>query len=282
MENNNTNHDNKVIVKACIFFGVLTLLAFLLAVFAPFLLEGKKKNGETTTKAPDTSKAIEYDVVKVSTPIEDSYYAEKFILLDNKLYALPTKDWKDATTDFDYEGKKYVTVATNVEKVYMVTPGQAGLVSIYYTDKDLNAYYLNNIMDIDKTPGTTKKVDGAVNIVDIYTLSGADAMEFVMINKDNQIVPTMKDYIFYDKKNNIGKTLLSDGTIVELSDPVVSKIDENKSNLSMKMVVNGTEATKRVDYEMLDDMASYEDIDLFVFKLCKDKKGKYQAGESCL
>ena len=114
----------------------------------------------------------------------------------------------------------------------------------------------------------------------MYDLVAYDSIASVMINKDNQIV-AYDGYVSYDKKNNRGTNILPDETIIELSDPVVSVIDENNTNLSMKMVVNGKETTKRADYQMDDALASYQDMDLFIFKLCKDKNGNYQAGEVC-
>ncbi|MCR4581221.1 MAG: hypothetical protein K5666_01765 [Bacilli bacterium] len=266
--------DKKNKIVTIIIVLVIVLIVGTVILVLPTLFVSK--DDKQASKEPV---AIEYDVDKMGDMGE--YYASKFIIVDDKLYALPTDKWTNANPDYTYKDKKYVTIASNVDKLFMVTPGQSGIVSTYYTDKDKNAYYVYNIVDLENKPGATRKIDGATNVIDMYDILAYDSIAFVMLNKDNQIVAYDGDYVAYDKKNSRGANILPDGTVIELSDPVVSVIDEDRTNLSMNMTVNGKETTKRADYEMYDAIGSYKDIDYFEFKLCKDKKGNYQAGEIC-
>ena len=212
----------------------------------------------TTKNVNNTGKAKVYELEDVGM----DYYADVLYLENNKLYGHITEHFpRKIATDSTVNGEKVNLLVTNVESVFTPEYGQAGAQDVIFVDLAGKTYKLHN------TEGTTgsalgfKEITTAKNIKDVYSLVAGDAVEYVIINDNNQIVfgsgNYYKDYIYFDKKNNRGENLLgTDVYKLELAN--TEKVNEEFIKAIFDVYVNGKKQDNQVSVETNDGAELFE------------------------
>ena len=175
------------IILVLLILAIIGGVVYGLSTYTDILPVGKKASGnDTTTTSTTTTTTTAVASNEKTLTIKDEineYYVSTLILKNNKIYGIfnDENNAKSKDDSIDVDGEKAYLLQANVYDMFLVEFGQAGLRDLIYTDISKQAYKLNILSDkaIEST-----KIDGATNIVNAYTLSGNDAVDYVLVDSD--------------------------------------------------------------------------------------------------
>ena len=175
------------IILVLLIIAIIGGVVYGLHTYTDILPVGKKASGnDTTTTSTTTTTTTAVASNEKTLTIKDEineYYVSTLILKNNKIYGIfnDENNAKSKDDSIDVDGEKAYLLQANVYDMFLVEFGQAGLRDLIYTDISKQAYKLNILSDkaIEST-----KIDGATNIVNAYTLSGNDAVDYVLVDSD--------------------------------------------------------------------------------------------------
>ena len=230
-----------------------------------------------TTKSSGTGKLTGAKEYKLDDEVEAAYYADTFYLINNNVYGHLTKNApKSIKASDNVNGVDVALIVRNVVDVFVVEYGQAGFQKVFIVDGLGDAYEILNL-DSKGQELYIKKVNGAKNIKNIYSLHVFDAIDYVFVNNKNQIVETRTDhtYAYIDKKNNINETLIGSDVIkLIFNNSEKDSKNEKLVHYSDDVYVNGTKQDKKATLDVNEDFESYSDVDLIQIEM-KKSGGKY-------
>ena len=246
------------------------------------ILKPKTKNSGTEVSTTTTTIAKESSNEK-SFSFKDEvegYYVDSMYLKDNKIYVvISSKAQTELNEGFiEIDGKKAYLAQSNVKDMFLVESGQSGLKICIYTDLNGQAYKMNIFEDV---PFESKKIDGATNIVKAYSLSAGDAIDYILVDKDNYIISDGK-YLYVDKKNNLYNSKLPDGTIINIklkSRGTANDIGEvtDLYTATVNGKVQGLDVEHTYNKEVVGD---YDELELIQFMVCTNSNGEYAVGRN--
>ena len=270
----------------------LILMVLLLLVIAGCLVYYfflKDKINLPGTETTTTQASSEIKEFKYSEDDDSSHYAEKIYLQAGNLYVVPSEDSKVTVPDDAKEinGQKTVMIKENVKDVLILEFGQAGFEDVIILTTDGKTYLLGNYESYDDDepeikPLEVKELTNVTNVSKGYSLSANDSVEYVLLNDKNQIVYAhyFDGYVYYDKKNNIGTTVLSDGTVVELKIKDTQKNTTNNSTRVMfEATINGKAINGIPELEVYEEASTYEETELLEIPICGEN-GNISIGDN--
>lgn len=224
----------------------------------------KNKTTEPTTK--NVGVAQEFNITDDFQ--SDAYYAKKFFLKDYKLYAVPTEIGKSyVRTSSTVNGEACAEIVINIEKVFIVEAGQAGMQQLIIVDKTGQAYrVVNDTTDTASTPFDFVKIQNAKPIKKVYSIVVPDAISAFYLNTDNQLVPTGDGYLEIDKKNGyyenkVGSDVYKVEYVKRDTDYVYFNIYKNKVKIAENIKIQDN-----------DGLANYDDVDGIFIAMCSGNK----------
>ena len=237
-----------------------------------------------TTKKADTDTSVAQEF-KLDTDSEFDYYADKFYLKNNKVYAhLTTNAPSSYKNDEKINGEdvKLIIDTKVVKKVFVVESGQAGYQTTFAVDNKGVAWeILNN--DAKGQELYIREMVGSTNVDKIYSLAGNGAWDYIFVNTSNQILARKigkYNYVYIDKENGIYENKIGND-VIKLN-YVKSETDSAKEvkHNYFEVTVNGTKQTDLVDYVTNEDYMSYDDVDLVELPYCVSGS-TYKFGSAC-
>ena len=268
------------IILVLLILAIIGGVVYGLHTYTDILPVGKKASGNdtttTTTEATTTAVASNEKTLTIKDEINE-YYVSTLILKNNKIYGIfnDENNAKSKDDSIDVDGKKAYLLQANVYDMFLVEFGQSGLHDLIYTDISKQAYKLNILSDkaIEST-----KIEGATNIVNAYTLSGNDAVDYVLVDSDKNIV-TQDNYVYIDNKNNINTTKLKDGTIVKVVLKSKGTADTNGNVVDTYSVTIGSKQQGLdAEYTYNENVVDYNTLELIQFDICTNANGDYTVG----
>ena len=244
-----------------------------ITISCPVSKTKKTTEPTTTTRSNNTTGA---KVFKLSTEAGSPYYADVLYLENNKLYGHITDNFpRKVATDATVNGENVNLLVTNVKSVFTAEFGQGGFEDVIFVDLAGTTYRLNNIKDDERTTVSAlsfDKIEGAKDIKEVYSLSAFDARDYVLVNSKNQMINPDKTYTYayYDKKHNLGETLI--GTDVIKLTYVKSEADKTETGYShnyYEVSINGVKQANQIDYYINENVDGFNDIELIQFPIKK-------------
>ena len=244
------------------------------------IFKPKDKGDNTTTVAPETTTVVAGKEKTLSiTDDIGSYYVSTLVLKNNKLYGvfLDDSNANNKEDSIDVSGKKAYVIQNDVKDAFLVEYGQSGNQTCIFVDSNGQAFAINVLTD---GPLAAKKIDGATDVKDAYSLSTNGAVEYVLVDKNNNLISDGK-YVYIDNDNNINSTKIKDGSIVniKLKEKGIPDADGNVVD-TYTVTIGGKTQELEAEYTYNSNVSSYISIELFEFDLCTNSNGEYVVGHN--
>ena len=237
------------------------------------------KGNETKTTEPTTAAKESTNEKSFSFKDEvEGYYVENIYLRDGKIYVVSTSKAQIELSNgsIEIDGKKAYLAQSDVKDMFLVEVGQAGLKECIYTDLNGQAYTFNIYNGV---PFESNKIEGASNVVKVYSLSDGSAMSYILVDKDNNIIST-NGYVYIDKVNNLTNNKLKNGTIVSLKLKNRGTANETGEVVdTYTATIGGKEQGLDVEFEYNKEIfGEYEQLKLLYFNVCTNSNGEFVVG----
>lgn len=226
----------------------------------------------TTTKPTTTSGAQEFALYSV---MAENYYADKFYLKSNNIYARPTDKGKEYLKSKSVEkitigNDEVYKIIINIKKAFLVEEGQTEYQYLYIVDGIGKTYLVHNLESEGKNPFGFTELKNVTDIDKVYSLSGEKAKYSVFVNKNGQLVPTSSGYLEVDKKNGIYENKV--GSDIYKLEEVNKDKKDSKTIVTYNVYKNGTKLTNQANVEVSEDFSNYDDQDVIFVSMCSNDK----------